>query len=230
MWGREKKKKKKKSAFQELSALQLWSARACLLQLFLKVPTELSQGRKPCLEKLPADETRGCRAPNNHTQLCLLKVHLQGGEQRRYVSMDVSLCVYEESQKQWKSLLNAYKRIEIHSLAAPLKCMDIYIHFLSFHALKLWCPELPEAVGMQVTFLDAASPYTGGSFSWRNFQRCVSTGENESVEERQPVNGIFLPWLFTPKQSRHREGHTQWGLMQNESRLTVETLLKGPTS
>lgn len=98
-------KKEKKSAFQELSALQLWSARACLLQSFLKVPTELLRGRKPCLEKLPDDETWGCRAPNNHTVLCLLKVHLQGGEQ----GVRVCLCVCVESQKEWKSLLNAYK-------------------------------------------------------------------------------------------------------------------------
>ena len=76
-----KKKDKKKSAFQESSVLQLWSARACLLKSFLKVPTELLRGRKPCLEKLPDDETWGCRAPSNHTVLCLLKVHLQGGEQ-----------------------------------------------------------------------------------------------------------------------------------------------------
>lgn len=80
--------------------------------------------------------------------------------------------------------------------------------------------EFPEAVGMQVTFLDAASPYAGGSFSRWDFQRCVSTGENGSVEKRQPVNGILLPLLFTPKQSWHSEGHTQWSLEQNESRMT----------
>lgn len=69
-----------------------------------------------------------------------------------------------------------------------------------------------------------------GSFSWWDFQRYVSTGKNGSVEKRQPVNGIFLPLLFTSKQSWHREGHTQWSLVQNESRMTVKTILKGLTS
>lgn len=117
-----KKKDKKKNAFQESSALQLWSARACLLQSFLEVPTELLRGRKPCLEKLPDDKTWGCRAPSNHTLLCLLKVHLQGRER------GCGWCVHifvsgGESKKECRRniLLNAYKYLKIHLVAAPFK-------------------------------------------------------------------------------------------------------------